>query len=900
MTQEEWRQVWNVYESAAGLPAAERGALVQSALPDPALRATVEEMLAGLDAGDSEPAPTDEWPFLGHTLGRFQLHRSIGRGGMGEVYAAIDPELEREVAVKCVAPTNIGSSKAVSDFLREARSASALNHPGIVTIYEVIRTEETVAIVMELVDGVSFRVLASTPQPLVEVAAWGRQIAEALAACHARGIIHRDIKPENLILRKDGYAKILDFGLAADRAAPTESSPIGTVRYMSPEQGRGAPLTPATDIFSLGIVLFELATGVHPFASAASANTTLSLVAAVAGCQADLPSRLRHGIPAGFDQLLREMLAKDARLRPSAAEVVHRLDLIGKSGDTRSHRHWYAVAAAVTLTAAALLFWLLPRAPAIDPSRIQIVPFTTYEGSENQPSFSPDGSKIAFVWTGGTGNNKDIYVKGIADGRLDRLTSDPAEDLLPVFSPDGSHIAFLRQTAGVNEPEVMVMRSDGSDVRGIARIYPLSGFFGLAWWPDGQSLVVRHSTGTPSLFRLTLQNGSFQRITFPPELVADAHPGFSPDGKWLAFIRYSAGGTEVCIQPIAGGADRTLVKGMASDIAWMPDSKSILYSAENALWSIAIDPGARPVRIVSGNFGGLVIDRAGHHIAFSRSFVDANIWSISAEGKDNTRLIASSGEDSSPNWSPDGKHIVMRSNRLGDWELYTYNADGSGEKQITSFSSHIDNPVWSPDGAWIAFDGNRAPIDPSVRHHNIYLVPSGGGPFRRLTDDASHYEIPAWSSDGHWLYYLKEATTGEETWKAPVAGGAPVLVDRNTLEDLVESADGQYLYYVRANGAPGIYRRRISDNQERVLSGTEGVQHFRYWSLTHNGVYFVPGPPDPLLQFLDLRNKRISRVAKIPPSLIKGPRGLAVSPDGSRILYTVEDIVAADIMLGRM
>jgi eukaryotic-like serine/threonine-protein kinase len=919
VTPEQWEQVWAVFQATAELPPARRNQAIESALPDFELRAKVDELLADLAAGSETsklseateaPKPAPEWPRLGQTLGRFELRRALGRGGMGEVYGAFDPELQREVAIKCVAPANLGSSNAIADFLREARAASALNHPGIVTVYEIIRTDDAVAIVMELVEGESFRKFAASlaPQAPARVAEWGRQIAEALAASHARGIIHRDIKPENLILRNDGYAKILDFGLAADRAVRADSLPMGTVRYMSPEQSRAAVLTPASDIFSLGVVLFEMATGVHPFAAAGASDTTLSMVQAIGGCDLDRAAQFGVTLPPKFERLLRSMMAKEPELRPTAKDVAAQFAALGDASATKPVRSWRFIAAMIgaaviiAATSIAARTWLPARSVPIDPASVQISPFTTYEGSATQPAFSPDGSKIAFVWTGKSGNNEDIYVKAMGPKDLSedvpqRLTSDPNEDLLPSFSPDGKQIAFLRQSAAPSDPEVMVMQADGSGARALGRVAASFGFYGLTWWPDGKSLVVRDADdGGTSLFRMSLEDGSKQRITTTPEDEGDGYPRFSPDGKWLAFIRYEASGEKICIrEPAARSSERCLVDSMLSDIAWTVDSRNILYNGAQGLWRVNIEGGPHPEKVLAGNFSSLTADRSGHRFAFTRSYSDLNVWRADRSGKAN-RLIASSGEDSSPGWSPDGKRIVVRSNRSGSFELYTYAADGSDEKQITHFGAHIDNPRWSPDGAWIAFDGNRSAIDSTVKHHNIYLVPSAGGAVRRITDDATHYEEPAWSADGRWIYYLRSANT-EATWKVPFAGGAPVLVDSQPMQDLVESPDGQYLYYVRYNDSSGIRRRRIADGKDETLPGTEGVQLFRYWSLAGDGIYFIPGPPNVTLRFLNLRTRKISRIASIPSKLYKGPRGLAASPDGNWVLYTLQDVVAGDIML---
>jgi serine/threonine protein kinase len=287
VTDERWQLAFAIYETAAPLAGPERQAYIHAAAPDQEITDRVLAMLEEIGVASDEdgfperasskyPSPQSPVSSLptGSSLGRFVITGFVGQGGMGRVYSAHDPDLNREAALKVIAQRAEATSS--ERFIREAQAASALNHPNIVTVYEVIRSGPTVAIAMELVTGTSLRHHCGTAQPVEKLARWGEQIAHALAEAHARGIVHRDIKPENLMLRPDGYIKVLDFGLArragVDRA--DDELALGTLGYMSPEEIEQGPITAASDIFSLGVVLYELASGTNPFRGESSDATT--------------------------------------------------------------------------------------------------------------------------------------------------------------------------------------------------------------------------------------------------------------------------------------------------------------------------------------------------------------------------------------------------------------------------------------------------------------------------------------------------------------------------------------------------------------------------------------------------------------------------------------------------
>jgi eukaryotic-like serine/threonine-protein kinase len=902
LTPEQWQHVWSVFGQATDLAPSERSRWIESNLQDPELRAKVAELLADLaspeEAEKSEHGSAPGWHWLGKQIGRFELRAPIGRGGMGEVYRAFDPELHRDVAIKCIAPTNLGSTNAISDFLREARAASALNHPGIVTVYEVIRTEETLAIVMEFIDGDSLRKLVTPRQPFHQIALWGRQIAEALAASHARGIVHRDIKPENLIVRKDGYAKILDFGLAADRTVPPHQLPMGTVRYMSPEQGRAEELTGSSDVFSLGLVLYELATGVHPFGGPEGRDSTMTITQAIGMQPVPPPSSIAGTLPREFDELLKHMLAKHPTARPSASEVADRLAKLTDRKYVWRRPIWIAAGALSLFGSAIAAAWFATREPQ-PPASLTTAPFTSYQGWASEPEFSPDGSRIVFSWTGPDESNKDIYWKAIGEDTPHRLTSNPADEFDPAYSPDGNWIAFVRHSPAEESSTVLIIPAQGGPERMVGEIAGPGYSKGLTWWPDGQSLLIRDAIEFNGvLVRLFLNDGRKVPYTSPPLSQTDGVPRISPDGTRTAFVRYHTDSAEVCWTELNGGAIHCIAREPAiRGIAWQRTGKFIYYSGASALWRVGLSDrrSDRPVKIADGAFSSLAADRSRGILAYCRTVSDSNIWIMGRHGENPRRFIASSSDDSEPAWSPDGSRILIRSDRSGTVELYTYNADGSGAHQITHFGASLSSARWSPDGVWVTFEGNRAIVDSDVKYHNIYVAASSGGPFRRITNDSFNFAGPAWSPDGTEIYFVEDGVP-HITQKAPFAGGPSVDI-AGEMTDVEISRDNKFFYYTKYTGSPGIWRRPVSGGPEVQLPGTSGVHLYRYWDLTNRGIFFVDGTPQPALKYLDFRNNRIEVIATLPGKMLLSTRGLSVSPDERSILYSLNDVALSDILL---
>lgn len=903
MTDGQWQEAWEIFRAARDLPEDERHGFLASVDTDPGV---MEEVVAMLnesgDQSDSEPLSR-----VGTRFGRYEIVGLLGTGGMGQVYSARDPELGRMVAIKFLAPELAASRAAVERLVREAKAASTLNHPHIVTVYEVTRAADDVGIAMELIEGASLRSFCGRPQEIGQVIQWGCQIARALTAAHRRNIVHRDIKPENLMVRQDGVLKVLDFGLARNveeygetLSAQSSAMLAGTLNYMTPEQTRMEPATSASDIFCLGLVVYELATGTHPF----RAGSPIDTAHAIAHTPPKRPSSVNHGIPKALNALLLDMLEKDPAKRPSAIQVDERLSRTLEVGGVKAswRAHWLAASILVCLAGSSAV-WLLRERNAAPREAIRllttalpgtakalkITPFTSLEGSETDPAFSPDGSQIAFTWT--REGNSSIYVKPIGPGEPRRVTSYDGPDTNPAWSPDGRLIAFLRGPA-TSKMAVMTVPAEGGAERTVGEIEDSLGFPGpIAWMADGKSLIVRDAGPSgPELFQLSVATGEKRALTVS-KLGGRFAP--SPDGRQLAFERPAASDrVNICVLALASNTEKCLAETFRdTNMTWLPDSRSLLLTNQLGLWRQSA-AGGPLTKLADGKFDGLISDPQGRRLAFWRRYSDLNIWRAGTDGTPAVRFIASSQEDSEPEYSPDGSKILFRSNRSGNFELWVCSNDGLNAVQITSLGGHLGSGRWSPDGRQIVFDA----IPPHDKNVGIWLAPSTGGTARRLTSPDMPADIPSWSRDGQWVFFMHDSGV----WKIPAGGGHAALVTTDPGDealDVTESPDSRFFYYRKGRATPGIWRSPASGGKPDLVSGTE-TTFSRYWQLVKDGIYFVdPSGRAPALKYLNLTANHAQQLATLGTALVVGPRGLTVSPDGHWILFTREDLSFSDIML---
>ena len=533
MTDEQWRLAWQAYAAVADLSPEERRSFLIAYETELEVLDEVNSMLEEAQTTLDAPLPKTGWR-NGTRFGRYEVGELLGSGGMGEVYAADDSELSRKVAIKFLRPEMTASSRQVERLMREARAASALNHPHIITVYELIHVKDDVAIAMELVEGRSLRHFCGKPQDTAQIVLWGRQIAQALAGAHQRKIIHRDIKPENLMVRDDGILKVLDFGIAGQWDSAGKKSSVqlswtgGTLNYMSPEQARGEQATGASDVFSLGIVLYELATGTHPFRSLSAIDT----LHAIEHAEPKSPSSFDRKIPVPLEILLLRMLSKDPDSRPSASEVEQQLTLVGASDWDRHTRFPPWAAAVLTLLTAAAAVTYIFRDKFSEEKEPQFAQLT-HQVNENRvtaAAISADGKTLLFATL-----SSAVYRRRMSDGLTQPLNmpSGLRVDRIAWFN-DGSKILLEGSITGAldqYEPGIWVMPAEGGKPEQVA-----FGARNGVPSPNGAQIAFTSTDGS-LLSVISVIGGNRREIRSGGDTTSFTSLVWSPDGKRIAFQR---------------------------------------------------------------------------------------------------------------------------------------------------------------------------------------------------------------------------------------------------------------------------------------------------------------------------------------------------------------------------
>ena len=756
----------------------------------------------------------------GTRFGAYEIVAPIGQGGMGVVYRARDVRLNRDVALKLLPDNAVSDPAAVARFRFEAQAASALNHPHILTIYDIGETGDEPPrryIAMEYIEGETLRGYAARQRDVGETIELLIQIGEGLAKAHEADIVHRDLKPDNIMVTADGYAKILDFGLAklTDRGRAGDDTTtqvmlattapgvlVGTPSYMSPEQLTGAEVDRRSDIFAFGAVAYEALSGQRAFASNIFAETVYQITAVD-------PPPLRtidERIPSGLQRVVSRCLAKTVHARfATMRDVVAELKRVRE----RMRETVRPFPKIVQLTFARAI----EQFPALSPDGRQLVfsrevgrvrklflgepgesserPLTRGDCDDIQPAWSPDGRALLFVRASDAGSRFDSsdvfgrYVGGSiwtleADGGREARLIDDAYN--PAWSPDGTRIAFDASWSGPRRIWTADARGRNpqqittDDSEATAHVRP-------RWSPDGSRIVFQNIEGTKSDVRIIdLRTRATKWIT--DDFVIDLHPVWSFDGAAIHFSSYRTGGINIWSVPIdldgtPAGAMQQITAGAGHDVDLdVPRSDQRLVFAilkQNAeLWRLPVEPetgaaaGAPEQVVVSAresSRGAWSPD--GQQIAFgSDRGGEMNLWLLNLRDGKTRRLTSGAGGDYQPNWSPDARSLVFFSGRANAIDIWRFDFGDDTLTRLTRGEGININPCFSPDGRRIAFHSDRD------GRMEVFVMDAGGAGVRQLTTCGAAGHFLRWTADGSGIIF--RCPSARATMTVPAPGGDPV------------------------------------------------------------------------------------------------------------------------------
>jgi Tol biopolymer transport system component/DNA-binding winged helix-turn-helix (wHTH) protein len=560
---------------------------------------------------------------------------------------------------------------------------------------------------------------------------------------------------------------------------------------------------------------------------------------------------------------------------------------------------WVAPGVALLIVLSTVAIWRFSRrltGPHLSP--VEVVPLVALPGKQGRPAISPDGNQVAYPGYYGP-KTEGIYTTLIGGEKSLRLTQNPG-DRFPTWSPDGRQIAFVRYSK--EGMSINVISALGGLVEhrlytGPGGLIQTSG--GLDWSTDGRVLAFAESSADAVRSHIALLSFSdltVRPITLPPETELDGQPAFSPDGLSIAFVRQSmgGGGSDVFIVPVIGGEPKRLTfdNSQVWSAVWTQDGSDIVFSSARGglmgLWRISASGGtSQPVTGVGPVAIEPSISRKGNQLVYLNSVRRDSIWRIDLRDKKHVQgssapVISARGFNWRPDFSPDGKHIVFESDRLGYSDIWYCNSDGTNCAQLTSLQGTAGTARWSPDGQYIAFEFHRQ------EYYEIYVVEVPGGRPRLVpTFRDSDNGAPSWSRDGQWIYFYSDHEKGPfQLWKVPLKGGTPVQVTRNGGVYAIESNNGRFLYYAKYEQA-GIWRMPVSGGEEVRILEHPGATDWFNWELSRNGIYFLNSQNSPTegIEFFDFETGETTPIFALQRRSTPSYGGLTVSPDGRSLLY---------------
>jgi len=831
-------------------------------------------------------------------VGAYEIVDRLGAGGMGEVYKALDTNLNRPVAIK-VLSGNLGDAAARRRFQREAQTASSLNHPHIVTVHDAGETDGRQYLVTELIDGGTLRDWLNdgtrTWRQIVELLTG---VGDGLALAHEAGILHRDIKPENILVSRSGYAKLADFGLAKlleQDGAPLQTATAttrpgtiaGTVAYMSPEQVSGRALDARSDVFSFGIVLHEAVAGRRPFGGASDLEVLQSVL------HADPPPLDEH-VPAALRMVVDKALEKDPADRyQSMRDLVVDLRRLVRSGGRAvvaerppirrrlSITMLAAAVAFVAVAAVALYLSRLERRP--ESPRLEYTRLTSFADSAVSPALSPDGGMLTYIRGDSTFVGPgEIYVQLLPNGEPKPLTNDKVQKISPVFSPDGSRIAY----GTVNESsdwDVWTVPALGGPPRRL-----LTNASGLTWIrsdPSQRRVLFSELSGEGiHMVITTATEGRLEarRVYSPPGDGMAHRTALSPDGQWVLVVEMGGGWLPCRLVPFAGGGAPRLVGppgAPCTDAAWSPDGQWVYLAANTGsgfhIWRQRF-PDGTPEQVTMGatEEQGIAFAPDGRSFVTSIGADQNTIWIHDARGD---RQVTSQGYAYLPKFSPDRRKLyyLLRSDistrswvsgalwvidletgehaqLLRDFRMQDYSISPDGTRLVfVEIDEAGRNPIWiaplderAPPRRLPGVESWRAIFGPDGRifftqDGHLFRIDADGGGRRQLRDDPVRI-LYGLSADGRWA--------------AAWTFGKSVVV--------FSLADGRRIELCRVCGTVGAENRGITP--PLLTWSSDGRFVFMHFAWTTRETYAIPLQPGQILPPLPASGTSAEYAATLP------------------------------------
>jgi serine/threonine protein kinase len=791
----------------------------------------------------------------GTQLGRYEVRSKIAEGGMGEVYLAQDTKLDRRVALK-ILPEDVASHpQRMQRFVQEAKAASSLNHPNILTIYEIGTETGAHFIATEFIDGETLgrQMLRSLPA-MTEAIDIASQVASALASAHAAGIVHRDIKPENIMVRRDGIVKVLDFGLAkltegwradeVDQDAATkamvQTEPgvvMGTTAYMSPEQVRGLELDPRTDIWSLGVVLYEMITGSAPFKSETAGDTSAAILKSeplgISQHVPDTPWELERIVRKALEkdreeryQVVKDLLldlkslkrdfelnaefersgappSQERRLsganrqatRSRASASVRTSGLTQQIGLT-SRARWLWLAAIVSIPFLFLGGWYWWRHREPDANRFAEFTVTQLvsrkndlgESGANHARFSPDGKFVAYA--AAKGGNSSIWLKQIGGGEPFTNQTEQGAVSSPIWSPDGLQIAFLSKRDAQNG--IWTMPAFGGSPTQLKQLESYSREL-VAWSREGKIYFVMQK----NLYALDVASQQISQVT-KFDQARDRSFSLSPDEERIAYNEIQDEQSDIWIIPKGGGPPQRATNDKAEDSnpVWTVDGQSIIYSSRrNGINQICLAhlDGRPPVQLTINDSNSEVMDVSsdGAKVLYATGRDESDLWSVKVDRPKELQLTSGTGIELWPDVAPDGKTITFQATRATTattvFNCVLLAKSLSSDTPATQLAPDGLTARWSPDGKQIAF------LHYANSLMNLWIVHAAGGDAKPLTTGGVTFGgytfLPynrlqtqdfQWSPDSNRLLYCANLSNLANVWQIGADGSGATQLSDNT------------------------------------------------------------------------------------------------------------------------